>query len=210
MKKKIFIFITLLFLASTAEAQTSSELLLTWKARNYAPPEYPGKHLATPGSILSVSAELISGGKFIDTRQSSFTWYVDGKLSQKGAGLKEISFPIQKSYGNEYTIRASARSGGKDITGTIRIPTFRPEIVLERRAPHTLRVLPYFFTIPSPESLRVSWALDDVSQKILSGAEDFLFSPVEFQGRGVRVSARAMNPARPTETREGVVRIDVR
>lgn len=211
MNKKTFLFILFIFsLASTAGAQTNSELLLTWEARNYAPPEYLGKHLATPGSLVSVSAEVLAGGKLQDARRSSFSWYVDGEVFQKGIGLKEISFPVLKTRGDEYTIRAVTRFGGGNVQGVISIPVSRPEIVIQHPYQNNARVLPYFFTIPSPDALRVSWALDDVPQKILSAAEEFVFDSKLFQGRGVRVSARVTNPSRATEWREGMVRLNVR
>ena len=185
MIKKIFLFTLFIFpLANFARAQTNSELLLTWEAQNYAPPEYLGKHLATPGSIIAVSAELIVNGKLQDARQSSFSWYVDGKLLQKGAGLKEISFPVKKSQGNEYTIRAVTKFGGKNIEGTIRVPVSRPEVIIQHPYQNNIvagggdarvRVQPYFFSVPSLESLRVSWTLQDVPKGIFSAAQDFIF-----------------------------------
>ncbi len=213
----IFLFL-LIFSANTTGAQTNSELLLTWEAQNYAPPEYIGKRLATPGSVIAVSAELVAGGKLQDARRSDFSWYVDGALFRKGAGAKEISFPAKKSYGNEYLVRAITKSEGKSVEGTLRIPVSRPEVIIQHAYPNNiipggearLRAQPYFFAVSSPDLLRVAWSLQDVLQNTLSGIQDFVFDSSARRGQEVRVSARITNPSRITEWREGVVKLNVR
>ena len=203
------VFSLLFAFAATARAQINSELLLTWEAQNYAPPEYVGRHPATPGSVVHVSAELVAGGKIQNTNAFYFSWYMDGNLLQRGAGIKEITFPIQKTRGDNYVIRAVTRFGGADAEGFARVPVARPEVVI-RVAETSARAHPYFFAVPFLDSLRVSWSLQDVRQSILSAAQEFIFNIAQFQGKEARISARVWDPARTSEWREETTRINAR
>ncbi|MDP2704588.1 MAG: hypothetical protein Q8P01_05280 [bacterium] len=178
----------------------SSQVLLTWEAENYVPALYPGRHLVTPGSSVSISAELLSGGKLQDARQATFTWYVDGDRFLKGVGKKEISFSAKKGYGNSYSVRVVIQSGENEFEAASQILISRPELVLAH--PYTsgvlraggeasFRALPYFFSVSSSRDVQVSWSVNDERKATLGGNETFLLTPGAFRGKfSVAASAK--------------------
>ncbi len=196
----VFVFLGALLFSFSIASAASSQVLLTWEAENYAPALYPGRHLVTPGSSVSVSAELLSGGKLQDTRQAVFTWYIDGDRFLKGVGKKEISFSAKKAYGNSYSVRVVVQLGGAEFEAASQIFVSRPQLVLAHpyasgflRAGSEafFRALPYFFNVSSPQDVRVSWSVSDERKATLGGDEAFLLTPGAFRGKfGIAAAAR--------------------
>ncbi len=62
----LFLILTGFFLAGAQAQTTGPQLMVTWKARTYAPPGFDGKIMPTANSAITASVELIDGGKIID------------------------------------------------------------------------------------------------------------------------------------------------
>ena len=179
----------LLLIGAQASAQNSSQVLLTWEARNYVPSSYSGKNLATPGTDVVLSSELLQGDRIRDSRQAFYRWFVDGDLFQKGAGLKEIVLPIKKRSGDSYSVRAEVFLGDDEFSGVIQVPVSDPEIIISRVGDRSLRVLPYFFPISSPRELRVDWEINYDPADRLFAHEEFSLAPNVYGNTLVRVTA---------------------
>ncbi|KKU94495.1 MAG: hypothetical protein UY26_C0001G0047 [Candidatus Jorgensenbacteria bacterium GW2011_GWA1_48_13] len=174
----IFIVVSLVIgyelLVAPAGAQMPAQVLLTWQANNFYPADYQGKALATPKTPVSVSAEFLRNGKFLDISKSNFTWLVDEKLLSSGVGLKEVVFNVNKSPGDSHFMRVSINSNGEIFGSSVRVPVSKPILALEAAYPDalvragsraTVEAVPYFFNVSSLQNLVFSWQVGDGNQK---------------------------------------------
>src|SRR4051812_25715047 len=87
-----FIFFFSVAGQSNAQGQ-GPQFLLTWKALNsYVPASYNGKALPSHDSPVSVSLEIISGGKVANLKGVTINWYLDGGPLAGGVGLQHVVF----------------------------------------------------------------------------------------------------------------------
>lgn len=153
---------------SAAQAQTAPQVLLTWQANNFYPADYQGRALATPGTPISVSAEVLRNNKFLDASKANFTWLLDEKLLTSGVGLKEVVFNVNKAPGDSHFVRVSINLNNEVFENAIRVPVAKPTLVLDAPYPNALvkagskaaiEAVPYFFNISSLQKLIFSWQI---------------------------------------------------
>lgn len=169
MKFSKFTFVAILVIGYQlliANAQTSPQVILSWQANNFYPADYQGKALATPGTPVAVSAEVLRGGKFVDSSKTSFSWFADGKLLASGVGLKETVLNVSKAPGDSHFVRVSINLDGEVFDSATRIPVSKQNLVLEAPYPNALvksgskavvEAVPYFFNVSSIQSFVFSW-----------------------------------------------------
>ena len=173
--KKLLIIVLLVIghqlLVAPVGAQTPAQVIMTWRADNFYPADFGGKAPATPGTPITVSTEVLRGGKLTDLSDAAFTWYVDEKLRGRGEGLKEIAFSANKSVGDSHFIRVNIQSSeGEVFESSIRVPISSPMVVLESPYPNQLvksgdraevTAVPYFFNVSSFQNLNFFWRVDN-------------------------------------------------
>jgi hypothetical protein len=155
----------------SAHAQTDpAELVFTWNAENFYPANYPGKAYATEGSPVTVSAEMLQGGRFLDVSEANVKWYLDNKLYAEGRGLKEIQFTAKSRRGSSHIVRALFERAGVKTEASVQIPVRAKEVVVESSAPSgsvpanssvSLLAVPYFWNVSALSDLRFSWRIDN-------------------------------------------------
>lgn len=166
------IFVLLFSEALAQNKNDNAQIILTWQANNFYPANYKGKAMATQGTPVTISAEILINNKLIDLSQTVFVWYVDDEIKNSGQNIKEIAFAAQKPEGDSHFVRVTVEVGGRDLETSIRIPVSKRLIVLETPYPDRLvrtetkaqiQAVPYFFNISSLADLNFSWRVNDKS-----------------------------------------------
>jgi hypothetical protein len=182
MKMKAYtILILILILAGApapgAHAQTEPQVILSWRAKSFVPPGYPGKALAIAGTDIAASLDVLQKGKLVNLSSQTLYWYVNNQLVARGKGALTISFRAPEELRGEVALRVEIPSfaGGPIVRG-VNIPIVRPEVVIEApfpsgkaSSPVSVRGTPYFFNISDPLELLLRWT---VNGEIASGGGD--------------------------------------
>jgi len=194
----------------TAGAQTASQTILTWAANNFYRADFGGKTLVTPGTPLTVSAEVLQNGKITDLSEASFIWYIDEKLQSRGEGLKEISFTANKTVGDDYFVRVNIRSGENVFESSVRIPISSPVLVLRNPNPNGLiksgekaqiTAVPYFFNINLFQGLEFFWQVDSGTIKESGNDNNLTLNTGNAQpGKTIQITGTARNKNNSLET----------
>jgi len=204
--------------SSVAGAQSPAQVILTWQAHNFYPANYAGKALATPNTLVKISAEILQNNKLLDLSNDTFLWYVDEKLLTRGRGLKETSFTIKKLAGDSHFVRvAIEREEGVSESST-RIPVSKHRIVIESPYPNNLvetgnkillQAIPYFFNISSLQDLEFFWQVNE--EEVRGGSDNQLTinigtSQTKSQNI-VQVAGSARNTKNPLEFSSDRIRL---
>ena len=75
-----------------ASAQTRPQIVISWRAESYAPPAYSGKILPTAGSPITVSFDVIDGGKPANLSGQIIYWYLNSDLIENRNGVQSVTF----------------------------------------------------------------------------------------------------------------------
>ena len=149
-----------------AAAQASPEFMLTWHAASYVPPAYSGKALPIVNTKITVAVSLISAGKFVDLSRHEIRWVINDRAVQTGLGKQEVSFAAEPLRALQKVRVTIQNYNGGNISHFLKIPTVKPEIIINRRAVNTnpllerqLEATPFFFNIPDPSYLTLVWSL---------------------------------------------------
>lgn len=180
----VFCFIVLFGTAGfsgTAFSQATNQIILTWRAESFTPPDFYGRALPSPGSMVSVSVEETSGGRILDLSRTSLSWSIDGKFFSEGTGLKKINFKAGVAPGSSHFVRVVIERGGEKEEATAQIPVSAPRVAIavpyypERTAPRggfRVFAMPYFFNVGSLQDLLFFW---DVNGALRAGGRDNSF-----------------------------------
>jgi len=126
------LFLLSLSLPLFVSAQTNGlQFLVTWKANSFAESGFMGKIFPTRGSNINVRFELIDGGKLAAIANNEVRWFVDGKLIQRGDGLKSINFTAGQFASNHSVKIIVANYRGADLEKIITIPVKKGEVVVK-------------------------------------------------------------------------------
>jgi hypothetical protein len=190
-------------LRGSARAQVSSGplILFTWRAENYAPPEYIGKILPISNSRVVISAELINQGKVVNLSERTVNWFLDDKFITGGPGLQKVTM---RSPGTTMYIRVEIN--GYDmptVSNSVEIPVAFPQAVITYHSPldvlssaaFQLTATPYFFNIVNPKLLSFNWLVNGVAPTNLQSPDSLAVSlnnPRE--GDPIAVSLSIKNP----------------
>jgi len=140
-----------------AFGQAAPEFMLTWKAANYAPPEYQGRVFPASDTKVDVALELIDNGKLADLSGTEIRWYVNNNSQKSGAGLKNFTFNTDGVRGDQAVRVVVNGYRGLALEKTITIPLASPEVVIDG-GPNTFRVLSYFFNFGDVRKAEFTWS----------------------------------------------------
>lgn len=159
----ILFLITIYYLPFTnlSKAQVSPELMITWKAGNYVPPDYPGKVLPVGGAKIDVALELIDGGKLADLSRVEIRWLINGNTQRSGRGLKTTSFNADLFRGDQVVDITLPNYRGQNIVGRVIIPLTAPEVAIVGGS-EIFQTIPYFFNISRPSDAGYIWTANGV------------------------------------------------
>jgi len=163
----------------SAQTPASSELIVTWHANNYYPADFRGKARVTPRTRVSVSVQVLEGGRLATPSDAVVVWRLDGATLARGAGLFNTVFTARALAGTDHNMRVMVERKGVRIAESLfRIPVVHPELVFEHAFPNrvlrsgtqaTLRLIPYFFNVASLNDLRFFWQVGGEAPKIEDG-----------------------------------------
>lgn len=198
----------------------SGQAILTWEARNFFPADFAGKALPSPGTKITVAAEVARNGKLLDLSKASFSWYANQLMLSSGVGKKEFVFTAVKGDDQANFVRAVIKSGSDTWEAGISIPTVSPQAVVEvpfpgRKLPWAsnvaLAAVPYFFNTPSYANFDFSWQVG--SDKKNAGNDNRLLldlsTPDTNQTTMLSVNAYIQNKLIPLEIATEKLRLSV-
>jgi hypothetical protein len=208
-----------------AQAASQPQFLVTWRSHNYAPSWYAGKILATRGSWVDVSFDLIDNGKVVDLSKNKVRWYVNDDLKRNeddGLGIKNYYFGIDDYKNEDINIQIVVvdyldEQIGKFIT----IPLAQPEVVIDapyanRRLPSgtdMFKAYPYFFDIKDLSKLSFNWTVNGQPAESASISADTLKLNIDNlapSGFGIDIQALIKNLTDEFEFASGKVKLEVK
>jgi hypothetical protein len=163
-----------------AQNSPRNDLLISWEASGFSPPNFKGKVLPSPGSIIKIGFEFVRDGKIIDLSKNKIYWYINNDLFSNSLGIKQISIITPNSPGSNIDIRIELPDF--NVLKTIEIPIVKPKIVIDAPFPNKevqsnnfeVYALPYFFNPKNNDLdyLDINWFINGVLAK---PAKDDLF-----------------------------------
>lgn len=199
---------------SSGRAQTSPQIIISWRAESYAPPAYAGKILPTANSLITASAEVVDGGKAVDLSDQVIYWYVNGLLVSNKPGVQTITFIAPARAPDAVGLRVHVPNyPGNYILKEVVIPIVSPEAVIESPYPGGLfsgtqfRLFgaPYFFNVGDVKNLSFSWLLDGKETMSAESPRELVvnINPDAPAGSALSAALRIDNQ----KTREGASRL---
>lgn len=194
------------------EIQTIKEFLigdidLLWFADTATPPEYGGKALASPFSLITVTAipHFSAGGAQLFSKDVLYEWSVDGRKDANASGIAKnvLHFRAGAVTGNhQVALKAINKLKNSVLEKTASIPIREPEAHIYEERPlegpnvgqslsqttfrlgdiKSFRAIPYFFPKEDSPFLSYAWKQND-EEKITAEPFFFLFHSGE-AGRG--------------------------
>ncbi len=225
--KIIFLFSIFYFIVSIfyANAQATPQFLISWRSQNYAPSWYQGKVLATRGSWIDASFDLIENGKIVDLSKKKVRWYVNDDLrrnEEDGLGIKNYSFSVADYTNEDIEIRiVIVDYKESQISGMIMIPLAKPEAVIDapysgRRIPsgtNIFRMYPFFFDVKDLGKLSFNWVVGGRSAEGSAGNASILKLNIDSlapSGFGIDVQATINNLTNEMEFASSRVKMEVK
>ncbi len=199
------------FMGAKGHAQSSSpQFLITWQAKSYAPPEYRGRILATAGSPITASFDLIDGGKVADLTNQTIYWYLDDQLISNAPGKQTVSFLAPDTAPNILKLRIQLPSYNNNLLlKVVQIPVVTPEVVIESPYPDgtvggssiSLKGAPYFFNVLNPLALSFSWSVNGQTAESKENPDELIASinPDARTGSTLNIGLGAQNPKNNSE-----------
>lgn len=191
-------------------AETAPELLITWSAQNYTPPDYAGKSMPTRGTSVGASVELIENGRLADLSKQEIRWILNNRLHKSGVGLKNVSLIVPELTRDNQILRVSiVNFRGKDIEKSVILPVVDPEVVINVPYPRNkiqsgenlFIALAYFFNVANLNDLSFVWSANGRNTQ----SEDRIPNLLKLNASGGRagdkvdLSARVSNKKNPAE-----------
>lgn len=201
----ISLFIALLFTAYLfsplkAEAQRETDFLISWQARNYAPPSYLGRLLPARKTILEAAVELTENGRLVNLSGNEIRWFFDGQLQKSGIGMKTVFFVIPDFIpAGDHELEVTVIGfRGRNLEKKIELPIVEPEVVIDAPYVHgkiaaglnNFYALPYYFNISRPIQLIFNWAANNQSITEAGGGSDLLTLDTSTGRSGQPISLR--------------------
>ena len=163
-----FVLMPTLSNSQITNPQNDPNIVLTWQASSFVPPDYQGQALPTASTPFVAALELIDEGKFANLGQSDIQWYVNGNLKQSGKNLKSFRYgpPVTNSAVDGYALKVKISNyKNSSRESTVVIPIVHPDLVIDVPYPNKEVVatssiwtaFPYFFDVLTPSDLSFSW-----------------------------------------------------
>lgn len=134
---------------------------LLWSADVSIPPEYGGKALSSPRSLITVTAvpQFVSGGRTISPASLIYEWNIDGKIktSKSGSGKRTFSFYASVAAGVVHEVGLKVYNGDKTIVAnkSVSIMVHDPEVLIYEEevtgGPNVSRAITNFKMFPGEE-----------------------------------------------------------
>jgi hypothetical protein len=194
------------FTALKANAQTASQMVITWRAYgSYVPPAYTGKAIPNQESQLTATLTLVANGKSTNLSGQTIYWYLNDTLIGGGVGKNYIVFSPFGTAPAYLTLRAEIPNyNGTTLMHDIQIPLFSPKAVIEASHPSeqlannpvTLQATPYFFYTSDPSSLSYVWSVNGQTPSAAENPETLQISidPSTPSGSSFGTSLTITNP----------------
>ncbi|MFH1966386.1 MAG: hypothetical protein ABII95_00760 [Patescibacteria group bacterium] len=188
----IFTFLCFLFITPVQGQDLKAEVILTWSTDTYAPLNYSGKVLPSPGSIIEVVADIIP--KSINPQELNYRWFLNRNLEKNASGLgkETFKFTSDEIVGGIYSIRLEVinQAGLIIASASQEIKTIKPEIVLETKAllldsskylvlanqETVFKIQPYFFNVKTLAELNYQWILNGIKASQISKNNPNIFT----------------------------------
>lgn len=129
----IFLFVVFInWTPTSTNAQTQPNMFLSWHTETYTPPGYGGRPLPTANSLVSLTLDVIEGGKRVDLSPYAIRWYIGETPIKNGEGLDRITARIPNVVGEgTYKLRAQINNyKGQTLIKVVNIPVVSPKAVL--------------------------------------------------------------------------------
>lgn len=183
--KKIPLILSLLLALPTITLAQSSGVDLIWEAQTYVPPNYRGRTLPSPESLVRVVA-------ITRIKNPIFYWRKDGLdvRSASGAGKNVLDYRAATNGSNLIELTVTLPDGSIGATAAARIPVAAPKIVFYetkdgqidyRRALKNLNIVteqtkiiaePFYFSLTDWLNRRLTFNWSANKQKIEPATED--------------------------------------
>jgi len=155
-----------------------SFLYLTWESDGMTPIDYQAKALPTRYAIIKTSVQplIYSNGRYLNSDQWSYHWYIDDVLVNQGQGLKENRFLVKDPNKTTYVIKVKVLSSisstpfEKSITINLVQPLVFVRPVGEKNISDNyslvsdiieLEAVPFFFGSYDPSQLHYMWTINN-------------------------------------------------
>ncbi|MCL5017082.1 MAG: hypothetical protein M1155_00230 [Patescibacteria group bacterium] len=211
---------------TTTPINPNFDFLISWRATNYVPANYPGKVMPTIGSSVEVSFDCLDQGKFVDLSEQNILWYLGDNLLQSGVGLKSVKFTVNQ-VNPQISISIPKYKDAKypmgDLEGLTTIPTTQAKAVINAPYPartikvgtNPLQAIPYFFNVSDPSQLNISWNVDGSDVSGQSGNPSILNLTTTTQGNpavgaNTGINITIQNPASYYEFARNYVNLDIK
>lgn len=146
-----------------ANAQTAPEFLISWRALNFVPADYPGKIFPSKNSQLEIGFDLLENGKVADLSKNTVNWFLGDQLIQSAAGLKTARF---RSGDSDQTVKINILNyKGAALNHLVILPVNKPEVIIDARIPrseiklgkYNFEARPFFFNVLNADNLLFKW-----------------------------------------------------
>ncbi len=154
-------------------AVSNPEIVMTWKANSFIPHWYKGKAMPIRNSEIKAGLLLTDNGKVVDLSRYEIRWIGDNGIFEKGIGLVNLSFKLNKLISEPQNLTATVVGyNGQNIKKTMSIPVVVPEISVDTNLNSSLvkdgglallRAVPLFFNINKESDINVKWNLNNKS-----------------------------------------------
>jgi len=162
----LIILITIYYLPFTglSKAQVLPEFMITWKANNYAPPEYLGKILPIKNTAVNASMELIDKGKLVNLSPYKVRWFLNDEPLVSGFGMKNANFIVDPFSNKVFSsLRVEIINyRGQNLEKIINIPNIDPKVAVVRINNESFKALPYFLNILTLNQLNFNWSANGI------------------------------------------------
>ncbi len=204
--KTTFAILAALVVALGVAAKTNAQAtgnnysaIITWRANDYYPSDFPGKALPTNGTTVSLSVIVLNNQKIQDASNLPILWYVDGNFMNGGVGQSQTNFTVTKTAGDSHVVSVQIGIGGQTISASTRIPVVDYKAVINAPYPAqavnqnstiNLEIIPYFFNVTSFNNFLFSWNVNNL-QSVTSTTDNTLSLQVGQVGAAQNISINA-------------------
>ncbi len=186
-----------------ATPANSYSATITWSSTSYSPSNFAGKHLATNGSSIVLSAIVLNNGKVADVSQSPILWYLDQDFLDGGIGQQQASFKVTQTAGGSHFVNVRIQLPDQTVSAAENIPIVSYKAVIDAPYPSNtvannstinLSLIPYFFNISSFGDLSFSWDING-TQQTASNSDNILSLNIGNQpsGQGIGIKGSIQN-----------------
>jgi len=184
-----------------ANAQTPKpELMVTWEAKNYAPPNYIGRTLPTMHTTVQMGLNLIDNNKIIDLSKSEIFWLLNGNHLEKGIGQTKFSFRVPRFENQKIDVTVSNYKNS-NLSKLVIIPSIEPEVIIDvptnnqilGKTTFRIGALPYFFNVRFLKDLTINWQVNDFSLERSADRAQYVDIDTRDISSVVSISARVRN-----------------